>query len=291
MTSTLISRDEVARVGARVRAADRIDAAHTDRGVVIALNAYAPVATVRFACACVAYVPLRRLVLDTGPLMPLCEVPGCERPRWEGPYCPSHPTGPSFEPKALSDLSPLSAPSARSGGADIDDPGTKARGGSTPSPRARQPRATGTAAARSGAGGAGPSPAPARTTWTRERCIEALRAWAAEHGRTPTSADWATSGAVPTRQTIANAFGSWGATIAAAGFEPRGPWTRDRIIEAAQAWMREHGRPPKANEWRVAAPEHPTTQTVYNAFETGWPEMLDAAGLPRNIIGRPRKAT
>ncbi len=270
MTSALVSRDEVARVGARVRAADRIDAAHTDRGVVTALNAYAPVALVRFACGCVAYVPLRRLVLDNGPLMPACEVAGCANPRWEGPYCPSHPNG------------------AR------PEPGNHGATGGPPSPTALQPRATGTAAARTGAGVAD-APAPARKRiWTPDEIVEALKAWAAEHGQTPSFSDWKyadPAGRRPTASTVRDHHGSWNAALAAAGLTPRSSspgikWTKERIIEAIRAHHARTGKPPSRRGWSEYSDDHPWPETVVRAFGS-WSGGLREAGFEPARPGRP----
>lgn len=274
MTSVLVSRDEVARVGARVRAADRIDAAHTDRGVVTALNAYAPVALVRFACGCVAYVPLRRLVLDNGPLMPACEVSGCENPRWEGPYCPSHPRG-------------AAEPAAADHGAT----------GGHPSPHALQPRATGTAAARTGVGGGLGSPAPVRKRiWTPDEIVAALKAWAAEHGGAPSFADWRYAdpdGGRPTASTVRDHHGSWLAALTASGLEarssaPASRWTREAIIEAIRAHHARTGQPPSRRGWAEKSDAHPWPATVVSVCGS-WSDAIREAGFEPARPGRPRR--
>lgn len=61
-----------------------------------------------------------------------------------------------------------------------------------------------------------------KVIWTRERVIEALRAWAAEHGQAPTQVDWKRSGgeAHPHAALVGQRFGSWSAGLRAAGLEP-----------------------------------------------------------------------
>jgi len=74
------------------------------------------------------------------------------------------------------------------------------------------------------------------TYWTDERIIAAIQRWAREHdGEPPRMQDWGrggtsldrgvwgtTSRSRPTRNLVVIRFGTWGAALAAAGFEPRG---------------------------------------------------------------------
>jgi hypothetical protein len=62
--------------------------------------------------------------------------------------------------------------------------------------------------------------ATARTVrWTRERIVESLQAFAAEHGRPPSCLDARHHvGRLPQQPTCARAFGSWANAIEAAGF-------------------------------------------------------------------------
>lgn len=54
--------------------------------------------------------------------------------------------------------------------------------------------------------------------WTREEIIEAIRGWAAEHGKPPSADDWRQSTEEhPTQMTVRNHFGSWSKGIIAAG--------------------------------------------------------------------------
>lgn len=65
-------------------------------------------------------------------------------------------------------------------------------------------------------GGSGRRP---RGYWTRERVIEAIQAFHAEHGRVPAHRDL--GGALPTDPTIRRFFSTMNAAIEAAGFESR----------------------------------------------------------------------
>lgn len=107
-------------------------------------------------------------------------------------------------------------------------------------------------AAMNGSNGGGPN-APERCSvcngryqgarnriWTREKIIKAILAWADLHGEPPAVPDWnphharvilhddarasrCERGDWPRQQTVVDAFGSWNAGIAAAGFVPRTP--------------------------------------------------------------------
>lgn len=62
--------------------------------------------------------------------------------------------------------------------------------------------------------------------WTREKVIEAIQAWATEHGYSPTSREWSRSGKDhPAITTILDGpnpvFKSWSEALIAAGFKPR----------------------------------------------------------------------
>lgn len=67
-------------------------------------------------------------------------------------------------------------------------------------------------------------------------------------------------------------------------------WTRETVIDAIQRFAAVHGRPPVADEWIRADPEHgyPPRSSVYMAdghhygrpFES-WAAAIEAAGFPR----------
>lgn len=81
-----------------------------------------------------------------------------------------------------------------------------------------------------------------KMVWPRAAVLEAIRAWAAEHGEPPAIADWCPTmarstlhdeerarrweladGTWPHFQTVCRRFGTWSAAIEAAGFTPRAP--------------------------------------------------------------------
>jgi hypothetical protein len=71
---------------------------------------------------------------------------------------------------------------------------------------------------------AAPGRLPGRRTlrWSQEDLVAAIRRWASEKGRQPTSTQWMSSPGFgwPTTNTCVRAFGSWSAAVRAAGFEP-----------------------------------------------------------------------
>lgn len=295
----------IERVGARVRAVSSADAAHTARGIVEHLPDVAPVALVRFHCGCRSYVPLRRLVIDDGPLIPACEFTGCTSPRWEGPYCPSHRTrasrkldlptpinGQPFEPKAEPRATHPSA-----GNGAIDGAGTPPSG-EAPMARPSSPGGRARAVRRA-------TNAP---YWTRERIISAIQVWAASHdGEPPKVNDWhhaCPNGTHPQFKTVVTEFGTWNGGIAAAGFTPRVPhgkrYSDDDILAAIRRWNETYGRPPTAADWspsrarrqgdeemvrRYLEGDWPSFGVVINHFGT-WNAALAAAGFEPHPFGR-----
>ncbi len=69
-------------------------------------------------------------------------------------------------------------------------------------------------------------------------------------------------------------------------------WTREKIIEAIQAWAEKHGRPPRAHpDWARADETHPSSSTIVQqsshpgaAFRS-WADAIEAAGFPRPHVG------
>lgn len=70
------------------------------------------------------------------------------------------------------------------------------------------------------------------------------------------------------------------------GSVPRRHWTEERVVEAIQAWVREHGEPPTGAEWKRSGDGHPVTATVVNVFGS-WNIAMVAAGFPPRT-GRKR---
>lgn len=96
-------------------------------------------------------------------------------------------------------------------------------------------------------------------TWTPERVIEAIQAWAGDLGEPPTSNEWEVGrpakyadaalakarlwhekaarfegGGYPSNDTVKRIFGSFSAALAAAGFEPRPQGRTPRELTARQ---------------------------------------------------------
>lgn len=83
--------------------------------------------------------------------------------------------------------------------------------------------------------------------WTRGQMTTALRTWAAEHGRPPTSRDWQSpdrSGSRPTTERIRREFGTWSAALAAAKLQT--PDVRRRKRPAASRRRRRRSQYPTA---------------------------------------------
>jgi hypothetical protein len=151
--------------------------------------------------------------------------------------------------------------------------------------------------------------------WTKERIIDALQRWHAQHGRVPTSNEWGTHGSgrrwnpdaeYPTVNPVLRQFGSWNAALSAAGYANeirntstriKGGWTCERIIESLRTWADENGRAPTNLDWQAInrarleraragtpiaddAKPHPSASMVRQVFGT-WAQALAAAGLAR----------
>lgn len=64
-------------------------------------------------------------------------------------------------------------------------------------------------------------------------------------------------------------------------------WPPAAIVKAAQDWATQHGRSPRAYEWKRATPHHPAQVTVQRVFGS-WNRMLAAASLEiRRIYQHP----
>jgi hypothetical protein len=117
-------------------------------------------------------------------------------------------------------------------------------------------------------------------TWEESEMVEALRAWAEEHGRSPKLTDWFFSDPDrPTSHTVRRRCGSWAKALKRAGLKPAGRtcgWERDDIAQALRTWTEQHGRPPKSVEWKRAEQTHPSDVTVRAHFGT-WQSALAAA--------------
>jgi len=90
--------------------------------------------------------------------------------------------------------------------------------------------------------------------WPKPRCEEAVRTWAAEHGRPPTYDDARFDRSLPHPSTIRASYGGWLALREAAGmpstYETRkGTWPRQRALEALRGHVAEHGHLPALDDF------------------------------------------
>jgi hypothetical protein len=115
--------------------------------------------------------------------------------------------------------------------------------------------------------------------------IQAARDHKQAHGGYPNSTAWASGTPEhPNANYVRSMFGTWAAFLGACGAEHGRTrtiyWTTERIIEAIQAWAREHGKPPAAKDWLATGVGHPSNATVRDRFGS-WNAGLEAAGFWR----------
>jgi hypothetical protein len=117
-------------------------------------------------------------------------------------------------------------------------------------------------------------------TYTDAELLDALRAFADEHGRPPTAPEADTPDSdLPTSMTFANHFGSWNAAVAEAGFEPRDRRRSDaELLADLREFAAERGAVPSAEA--VRAREDMATPPTYAVRFGSWNAALEMAGLP-----------
>jgi len=124
---------------------------------------------------------------------------------------------------------------------------------------------------------------PVNQRWDKEKIVAAIQAFAADRGRPPTSKDWKRTGdGHPDWSAVARHFGSFGAALSAAGYTPRRiSWSREEVVAAIDAHLREHGELPKAGDWSELDPAggRPALHNVQRLFST-WDDAIEAAGHP-----------
>lgn len=74
--------------------------------------------------------------------------------------------------------------------------------------------------------------------WTRESCIEAVRAFVMKHGYQPVSREAQAAHGLPSFGVAVKLFGSWNALIEAAGYRPYP--SRASVHGKAMAWRDRH---------------------------------------------------
>jgi hypothetical protein len=148
----------------------------------------------------------------------------------------------------------------------------------------------------------------------RAETLRILRVWAEEERGLLSCARYAAARRAgwPTRNTIAQRFGSWDAALRTAGLEARLPRPaprqvggvarrkahdeaqRERVLATLRYGVNLHGSLPTAMQffrWRlVEAPATPTQATVYRLFPGGWPAVLAAYEASADQPSRSRVA-
>lgn len=126
-------------------------------------------------------------------------------------------------------------------------------------------------------------------TWSPQRILEAIRDWNATHGRPPGMNDWRTAAVDhPAVVTVVKMFGRWNTAIAAAGFEPRDPfsvakWDEESIIAAILDFLLLHNRWPTIRDFNKDE-RWPSFDTVRRYFGS-WSGGLRAAGRTAHVAG------
>lgn len=114
-----------------------------------------------------------------------------------------------------------------------------------------------------------------------DHVVEVIKAWAAEHGRTPQHADAYSDPDLPTPPSVVHHCGSWAAGLEAAGLTPgKGGYPkqdreakRREVAERLAAFAEEHGYWPGQKEMN-AANGLPSSQGVRRWFGTNSADLL-----------------
>ena len=68
-------------------------------------------------------------------------------------------------------------------------------------------------------------------------------------------------------------------------------WTDRAVLKAIRAWRKEHGAPPRMEDWRAAGPGRPTTTTVVRMFGSWNAAMVAAKVKPRPQGAQPKEVS
>lgn len=184
----------------------------------------------------------------------------------------------SFDSKAEVRAFTSSDPSAGSGSAVIDDPGTrghKARTASTP------PRRGEHAAVRVGP----PTPAVEGTPARAGRSPQGPAGKSAARGVTVPREPRVIRGDA---RAVREGVGGSGRRPTPARGRPQ-KWPDEKIIQALKTWIEERGEVPLPSDWRHGSPKNPASATVRIRWGS-WEKFCEAAGVtPRTgVAGRKR---
>lgn len=136
-------------------------------------------------------------------------------------------------------------------------------------------------------------------TWSRQAILAAATKWNTQHGRPPTSKQWANANPHhPAQSTVWKMFGSWNEMLAEAGFRPRpNNWqkalkfSREQIIHEILEFKFSHGRLPTYREFSAPDPNRrrPSSRTIERVFGS-WNGALVAAGYDPPFARRSAKS-
>lgn len=120
----------------------------------------------------------------------------------------------------------------------------------------------------------------ANRRWDRPTIVAALRSFAREHGRSPTTEELkGDPGLWPHPGVVRRHFGSFRETLEAAGLEVREPWSPDKVTHALRDFAYSHGRPPHSTDLGSGSdPPLPSNATIRRWFDS-LGAALEAAGI------------
>jgi hypothetical protein len=134
--------------------------------------------------------------------------------------------------------------------------------------------------------------------YSRSQIEDAIRRWADQYGSPPALQDWEPSsarrwgnharaerfeaGEWPSARMVRRQFGSFGAALRAAGFEPGVERStkphlsaRDEILRAIREWTRRYGDPPLQADWDVARARKQGDHWRIERYRSGdWPSLV-----------------
>lgn len=141
---------------------------------------------------------------------------------------------------------------------------------------------------------------PRNATYTADEILDAIRRWHKEHDTPPRSDDWDPAraermghpdraarfraGNWPSTRMVRRQFPTFGAAIAAAGFDaPSSPGTKPRlegpheVLRAIRAWTRRYGEPPTQSDWDPTRARANDNEWRVVRYRTGdWPSLQTA---------------
>jgi hypothetical protein len=127
-----------------------------------------------------------------------------------------------------------------------------------------------------------------RKAWTRDELVDALRRFAAEHGRPPTRGDLTGihGSGYPAGSVVERTFGTFTAALVAAGLDlhgrPRAATTED-MLQALRTYSDRHGAWPNSQRWRDVG-GWLSTSAIIRRFGS-WATAMAEASTATNLVG------